>query len=255
MQEASVDRDLYQPVTRGHLTEQIASQLQELILSGDLLPGDKLPSQRELAARLGVSPVAVREAIKILQERGLLESRVGSGTYVSELTHASVVDNLSLLIRQGKLSFSHLHEVRQTLEIEIAGLAADRARPDEIARMEDAICRMDEHLHVPQGYIQADFDFHLLLAQSTQNPLFPLLTLTLLDALQQSRELIFRVPGAPARGQIYHRALCDCIRRRYVEGAQSAMQKHLRQVAADGSAGRAIDEEPDAQPMPGVATT
>jgi GntR family transcriptional repressor for pyruvate dehydrogenase complex len=248
MQEANEGRNLYQPVTRGHLTEQIASQLQELILSGDLLPGDKLPSQRDLATRLGVSPVVVREATKILQERGLLESRVGSGTYVSELTHESVADSLSLLVRQGKLSFDHLHEVRRTLEIEIAGLAAARARPDDVVAMEDAIQRMDENLHAPDEYIEADFEFHLLLAKSTQNPLFPLLTFTLLDALQHSRELIFRVPGAPGRGQIYHRAICDCLKRADVQGAQTAMQEHLDQVAVDGAAGQALDEQKRDQP-------
>jgi GntR family transcriptional repressor for pyruvate dehydrogenase complex len=241
MPEDQADRNLYQPVTRGHLTEQVASQIQELILSGDLVPGDKLPSQRDLAASLGVSPVALREAIKILEERGLLEARVGSGTYVSELTHESIADTLTLLLRQGKMSFDHLHEVRRTLEIEIAGLAAARAQSDDIAKLEDAIRRMDQNMDDSDKYIASDFDFHLVLAQSTRNPLFPLLTFTLLDALQESRKLNFRVPGAPGRGQTYHRAICDCVRRGDVVGAQAAMQEHLRQVASDGAAGQAID--------------
>lgn len=240
MSEDQTDRSLYQPVTRGHLTEQVSSQIQELILSGELLPGDKLPSQRDLAASLGVSPVVVREAIKVLEERGLLEARVGSGTYVSELTHQSIADTLSLLLRQGKMSFDHLHEVRQTLEIEIAGLAAARAQPEDIAKLAEAIQHMDLGLDNPDQYIDADFEFHLALARSTQNPLFPLLTFTLLDVLQRSRELIFQVPGAPGRGQTYHRAILDRVRCGDVAGAQTAMQEHLHQVASDGAASQSL---------------
>jgi GntR family transcriptional repressor for pyruvate dehydrogenase complex len=243
MPEDTLDRNLYHPVTRGHLTEQVTSQIQELILSGELLPGDKLPSQRDLAASLGVSPVVVREAIKTLEERGLLEARVGSGTYVSELTHESIADTLGLLLRQGKMSFDHLHEVRRTLEIEIAGLAAARAQPDDIVKLEVAIQQMDEGLDRPNLYIEADFEFHLALARSTQNPLFPLLTFTLLDVLQRSRELIFQVPGAPGRGQTYHRAICERVRHGDVEGARAAMQEHLRQVASDGAASQSIQAD------------
>lgn len=242
MSEKQADRNLYQPVIRGHLTEQVTIQIQELILAGELQPGDRLPSQRDLASSLGVSPVVVREAIKTLEERGLLEARVGSGTYVSELTPESAIDTLTLLFRQGKMSFEHLHQVRKTLEIEIAGLAAAKAQPEDIAKLEAAIQSMEKGLNNVDEYIQADFEFHLALARSTQNPLFPLLTYTLLDVLQQSRRLNFQVPGAPVRGQSYHYIICDCVKRGDVEGARTAMTEHLQQVASDNSAGQAMLE-------------
>jgi GntR family transcriptional repressor for pyruvate dehydrogenase complex len=243
MSEDQADGNLYQPVTRGHLTDQVTSQIQDLVLSGELKPGDKLPSQRDLAANLGVSPVVVREAVKTLEERGLLEARAGSGTYVSELTHESISESLALLFRQGKISSDHLHEARRMLEIEIAELAAARAQPDQIAIMEDAIRRMDRSLDNPVEYIAADFDFHLAMAHSTQNPIFPLLTFTLLDVLQQDRTAISQVPGAPGRGQKYHRAICDCVKRGDVEGARAAMQEHLDQVESDSAASRAMKDK------------
>lgn len=231
---------IYYRVSKGSLTEEVVSQIEELILSGELQTGDKLLSQRDLAVELGVSPTVIREAVKVLEQKGLVETRAGSGTYVSALTPEACSEVLTLLFRHGKMSFSHLHEARRTLEIEIAGLAAARAQLHHIEQMEDAILRMDQGLDNPDEYIRADFDFHLTLARAAQNPVFPLLTITLLEVLQESRRLNFEVAGAPSRGQLYHRAICDCVKQGDVEGARAEMREHLEQVSADNEAGRAL---------------
>jgi GntR family transcriptional repressor for pyruvate dehydrogenase complex len=234
-------QDMYFQVSKGSLTEEVVAQIQELVLSGELRPGEKLPSQRHLAPRLGVSPTVVREAVKILEQKGLLEARAGSGTYVSELTPESFSEALILLFKQGKVSFDHLHEIRRTLEIGIAGMAAERAQPRDIEEIDDAIRRMDEGLDDPDDYINADFAFHLALAQATQNPLFPLLTIALFEVLQESRKLIFQVPGAPERGQKCHRIICDCVERGDGEGARAAMRAHLDQVKCDSDTARIVE--------------
>jgi GntR family transcriptional repressor for pyruvate dehydrogenase complex len=135
-------RDIYQQVARGSLTEQVVYQIEELVLSGDRSQGEKLPSQRDLAARLGVSPTVIREAVRVLEQKGLLDARAGSGTYVSALAPEACSEILRLLFKQGARPFEHLHEARRVLEIEIAGMAAARAQPHYIEQMDAAIMRM-----------------------------------------------------------------------------------------------------------------
>lgn len=231
MERQRVEHDIYRPVSKGSLTEEVVSQIQDSILANELRPGDQLPSQRELAAYLGVSATVVREALKTLVERGLLETRAGIGTFVSSLTPQIIAHSLSLHFQLGKVSFDHLYEVRKTLDVEIAGLAAVRAKAAEIAKMKEALQRMDNNLDNPEKYINADFDFHLVLAHSTQNPIFPVLTLALLDLLQENRAYVFRHAPEDYRkiGQAAHYAILGCVERGDSDGARNAMREHLRQ--------------------------
>lgn len=123
------------------------------------------------------------------------------------------------------------------LEIEIAGMAAARAEPDHIEQMDAAILQIDQSRDNLGAFVQADFDFHLVLARATGNPVFPLLTLALLEAVQGSRKYSFQVPGATHRGQVFHRAIRDSVKRGDVEGAREAMRDHLEQSRADSAAG------------------
>ncbi|MHB1294563.1 MAG: FadR/GntR family transcriptional regulator [Anaerolineae bacterium] len=231
---------MYRPINKGGLTEQVATFIQDLILAGDLQPGDRLPSQRDLASQLAVSPAVVREAVRVLQERRLIEARAGSGTYVLELGPDSISESLTLLFRQGIVTFQQLHVVRRVLEIEVAALAARASTPADLALMTECIRNMDAQLDCPTAYCQADADFHLALARSTQNPIFPLLSIALLGALQQSRYVNSGVPGAPLRGQSHHRRIYDCVARGDVEEARHAMDEHLSQVEDDYQQGMAL---------------
>jgi len=231
----TTSRSLGQPVVRGQVTEQVAARIQDAIVSGELTAGDRLPALRALALSLEVSQTVVREAIRILAERGLLAVRPGSGTYVSELTVRPASESLSLLLRNGNASAGQVLEVRRNLEIEIAGLAAERASDHDFASLEKALRIMDSRIDARRQYIDADFDFHMALAKATRNPIFSLLTDVLLDVLQRSRELIWTVPGAPERGQRHHRAIYTAVQRRDVEEARRAMREHLKQIATDGA--------------------
>ncbi|MCJ7736634.1 MAG: FadR family transcriptional regulator [Anaerolineae bacterium] len=227
---------MYRRVPKGQLADQVTSQIEDQILSGDLVPGDRLPSIRDLSARLGVSQTTVREAVKVLESRGLLAVKPGSGVYVAKITMDSAADSLSLLLQYGSISVQDLCEVRRALEIGVAELVAERRLEEHFERMLDAMHRMEEHLGDPIEYIAADFDFHLALADGTGNPLFPLLTMSLLDVLQESRRMIFDVPGAPGRGQSHHRVIYECVRQRDGAGCRRAMAQHLDQIQADGAA-------------------
>src|SRR5256885_289889 len=116
---------LYRAVKTARLYEQIVQQVEESILKGQLRPGDQLPAERDLAQRFGVSRTAVREAVKALQEKGLVEAFTGRGTFVTNGTSQAMRQSLDLIIKISQQEGSlHLAELRRILEPEIAALAA-----------------------------------------------------------------------------------------------------------------------------------
>ena len=119
---------MYTPIHSGRLYEQIVAQIETRILNGELRPGDKLPSERELAEQFGVSQTAIREAMKALTQKGLVEIHPGRGTYVTDSTSQAIRHSIDLLVKIGSEDgIRDLVEVREIIEPEIAGLAAFRA--------------------------------------------------------------------------------------------------------------------------------
>src|SRR5271154_4113487 len=139
-----VGENMYRAVRTSRLYEQIVQQIEESILKGTLKPGDQLPAERELAQQFGVSRTAVREAVKALREKGLVEAYSGRGTFVTDGTSQAVRQSLDLMMKIGQPEGStHLAEVRAILEPEIAALAAIRAQEPELATMREAVAVMD----------------------------------------------------------------------------------------------------------------
>src|SRR3974390_365800 len=136
-------KPIYRAVKTSRLYELIVQQVEESILSGKLKPGDQLPAERELAQRFGVSRTAVREAVKALREKRLVESYSGRGTFVTNGTSQAVRQSLDLMIRITRQEgAAHLAELRQVLEPEIAALAATRIEDQLLATMRDAVATM-----------------------------------------------------------------------------------------------------------------
>src|SRR6202166_963570 len=129
-------KPVYRTVKTSRLFEQIVQQVEDSILKGQLKPGDQLPAERELAQRFGLSRTAVREAVKALREKGLVEAYSGRGTFVTDGTSQAIRQSLDLMMKIGQPEGStQLAEVRAILEPEIAGLAATRAEEQDIAAM------------------------------------------------------------------------------------------------------------------------
>jgi GntR family transcriptional repressor for pyruvate dehydrogenase complex len=172
---------LYKVIQTSRLYEQIVQQIEASILKGVLKPGDQLPAERDLAQQFGVSRTAVREAVKALREKGLLEALHGRGTFIKDGTSKAVRQSLDLMIKIGQPDGSiHLAEVREILEPEIAALAATRIEEQHFAMMREAIAMMDNSLtDDPEAFIEGDLDFHLALAEAAANPLI----LSLLDSI------------------------------------------------------------------------
>jgi GntR family transcriptional regulator, transcriptional repressor for pyruvate dehydrogenase complex len=234
----------YKLIRTSRLYEQIVQQIEESITKADLKPGDQLPAERELALQFGVSRTAVREAIKTLREKGLVEAYSGRGTFVTHGTSQAIRQSLDLLMRIGQADGSGpLEELREILEPEIAALAATRAEQQHLATMREAVAMMDQALRDPEQYIEADLDFHLSLAEAAANPLILSLIDSIVGLLREQRMRIFQVDGGPERGQFHHKRILAAVAARNSEQARQAMHDHLQQVREDSQTYTA-DEPP-----------
>jgi GntR family transcriptional repressor for pyruvate dehydrogenase complex len=237
------EKALYKAVRTSRLYEQIVQQIEDSILKGALKPGDQLPSERELAQQFGVSRTAVREAVKALREKGLVEAYSGRGTFVRDGTSQAIRQSLDLMIKIGQPDGSpHLAELRAILEPEIAALAATRMDEQHLAAMREAVAVMDRAHNDPDAYIEADLDFHLCLAEAAANPLILSLIDSIVGLLREQRMGIFQVDGGPERGQFHHKRILEAVEKRSPEVARSTMRAHLHQVLEDSQV--ASDEEP-----------
>ncbi len=220
------------------LVASIVEQLVENIQNGSLKPGDKLPSERQLIEMLGVGRSSVREALQGLVVMGLVEVRPGQGSYVKENLHSFIPDlfkpDLSdNLQREMRLQ---LIEARRMIEVEIAGQAASRAKPSQIERWRETF---DEYVlsigdFSDPRYLSAHNDFHLSIADMTQNPFNGMLINAALQAIPQTlREREFMFPKAINLPQLresqvrIHRQVFVAVGKGDVDSARNAMHEHM----------------------------
>jgi GntR family transcriptional regulator, transcriptional repressor for pyruvate dehydrogenase complex len=231
---------MYKVVQTSRLYEQIVQQIEQSIRKGALKEGERLPAERELAQQFGVSRTAVREAVKALIEKGLVEAHPGRGTFVTSGTSNPLQQTLDRVIKVSQPEgTATLAEVRAILEPEIAALAAERATEEDLAAMREAISVMDESRQDADAFIEADLDFHLALAEAAANPLILSLIDSIVGLLREQRMRIFYVGGGPERGQYHHKRILEAVEHRDAQGARDAMRAHLRQVRADSSSSTA----------------
>jgi GntR family transcriptional repressor for pyruvate dehydrogenase complex len=212
-----------------HLFDRVADQVVAAVGDDDLKPGDRLPSERAMAQRFQVSRAVIREAIRTLCERGLLEARPKSGVYVKELDGKGASAQIRLLLKRHIHAFGELGEVRLTLEVDIAGLAAARATPEEIATLEETIGNMETHSQDADIFTENDFLFHTTLAKAAHNLLYLALIEPIQDLLMSyrihsyhhQRELTI------AAAMHHHRRILETIKARNPEAARQAMREHL----------------------------
>jgi GntR family transcriptional regulator, transcriptional repressor for pyruvate dehydrogenase complex len=176
----------------------------------------------------------VREAVRSLAAKGLVEVRTGSGMYVQRMGAELIARPLDILLRLHALRPEQIHEVREALEVNLAALAAERARPEHLAAMEEAVEALKAKSLTAAEFAAADLSFHNSLAEAADNPLFTLLVNSLNDVMLEVRKSVFRADGAKAasRGRRYHSRILAAIKARDVEGARRAMVEHLAEARA-----------------------
>jgi len=169
---------MFQKARQNRIFQDVVEQIQEAILQGTLNPGDKLPPERELKEVFEASRGTLREALRILEQKGLITIKTGvaGGAVVNALTTDQVSESLDLLIRYQKVSLRDLAEFREGVEGLVAGLAAERAKSDDILRLEELLAEAKTHLEHGIShwveFIEADNLIHLTLAHIARNPIY-----------------------------------------------------------------------------------
>ena len=223
---------VYLPIKpKDRLYQEIVEQIQQQVLSGALKPGDQIPAERDLAERFGVSRTAVREAIKSLTEKGLIEVFVGRGTFVTNLSADRVVESMTLLLRNEPDNVAKLQEARELLEVSAARLAAARRTDAHVERLRAISAEIEQERSVSPRLIDGDTEFHVEVARATGNPVLALLNQTIVALLRAERlertDFDTELPSAFAS----HRAIVDAIADGDGDRAAQAMSEHLDFVA------------------------
>jgi len=203
--------------------------LRALILSGELIPGEKLPSEQGLAERFGVSRNVIREALRRLNEQGLAEVRHGAGIFVQAPDQDTVVSAFARYVHlnYGKEQVASIYEARTLLEPQIAALAAERATPADIAALEESYKRMQSNFGEPKAWSRADLDFHLAMAVATHNPILPLLLRSLTETLREMFEEAWNQEEGRQAGLEYHGRVLRDVKTHDAVAARSTVEEQL----------------------------
>lgn len=209
--------------------EAIVAWIQEMILKGELKPGDRLPNEPELARMFGVSRGALREALAVLKAKGIIERRPGKGTYVRRINRAELLGSLATRKRDEEL-FLDLLEVREIVESKVVELAIERATAKDLEKIETALKLLSCSSSRNHSPLEADLEFHLSLALAAHNEILFCLARTVNELLQDVRERTLMQPGRLGECQREHEAIYAAVRARDRERALAALKTHLDQV-------------------------
>ena len=219
----------FETVRRNKVYEDVARQIERLILK-KLRPGDKLPSERELAETLAVSRSSIRDAIRSLELMGMVEPRQGAGTIVREVSSNSVANPLANALKRKEELMSELLDFRQMLEPPLASRAATHASDEEISEMEDILNRQEAKVHGGDSTIAEDSEFHYAIALASGNSVVLKVLDILMDLLRDTRERSLQVEGRPQKSLAGHRRILAAIKRHDAEAAKAAMRRHIEDV-------------------------
>lgn len=226
------------------LADVVANTLEQRILEGTLKPGDRLPAERELALSLGVSRPSLREAIQQLAAKGLLSTRHGGGTLVTDRLDAHFADPWQQMLSGHPMLHHDLLEFRQMLEGQAAALAADRATDVDLQRLDAAHAALQAQYDgdAMDGCVDADVAFHQVIAESAHNLLIQHLSASLMRVIQgHVAGNLQALHARPQRWQhlrAQHQAIWQAIRDRQPEAADRAARAHIeyvRQSMADNA--------------------
>lgn len=220
--------EAFAPIERRKVYEQVSERLSAQI-GTSLQPGDTLPSERELAERYRVGRSSVREALRMLESRGLIESR-GSGAFVIAPWRNPFQEPLSLVVSGEDVDRTQLFEVRRMLEAEAAALASARRSVGDLELLHEATDEMERSLDSPDDFVAADIRFHLVLAEATGNRLLLHLMQAIRERLTEMFGTVYRFPGGPERSIAQHRLITQAVEAEDGARARQQMTAHITRV-------------------------
>jgi GntR family transcriptional repressor for pyruvate dehydrogenase complex len=214
------------------LGEKIMSRISEAIIGGELRPGDRLPPERELAEQFRVSRTVIRDAVKTLAGRGILRVKRGAGIFVAT-NEENVIGSLGtlsdVLPAQGAGLYD-LFEMRRVLEAQGAEWAAHRRSARHVEHLRKILEDASRHSEDPRVLSERDAQFHVTIAEASQNPVLVRVMLTLLDLLETGRREALSIPGRAQRSLEEHKRIQEEIEARNPDEARRAMLNHLTSV-------------------------
>jgi GntR family transcriptional repressor for pyruvate dehydrogenase complex len=240
------------PIDRSGITELVVQRIKELLTKGELKAGSRLPPERELAERLQISRPSLRTALKALSVMGIIRAKPGSGTYIAESLPEIFTAPMQFLTLINQTSAEELFEARQIIEVGLAGLAAERATPEDLQRLADEIEGMRRHMDDPEIFFSHDIQFHKAMADAANNPLMSRVMDTIAELLYQ-----FRLESASHRGHFEgavrgHERILQAITRRDPIEAKEMLSLHLRdalQGLAEVRQGYTAESPPPTMPV------
>lgn len=215
------------PITKTSISEEIAKQIIKLISTGELQPGQRLPSERDLCAQLGVSRTSLREALRCLSIVGVLSARVGDGTSVATDGEAFLRRIVEWRLITERHDVENLMDVRIALEGVSAANAAHRAREEDIERFQAILAKMKLATIDARRFAALDVEFHVAIARASGNSLVFDLVSMIRNHLVRVLPKVLQLPNALPLATREHTAIVEAIRRRDPDAAKAAMHAHL----------------------------
>lgn len=217
--------------------QEVVKQINNLIIEGKLSPGDRLMGEREMATELGVSRTTLREALRTMELLDLVEIKPGGGTFIRDVQLNDVISPLALALSVEPTRLDELWEIRITLEVECAGLAASRASVESLRWISHALEDMQAKLNDLNAYAKADMRFHYMVAQASQNTLMNRLLQTLVvhifELIKKAGPIRFSHDIGGLRTVQEHIAIYEAILRHDSREAQKLMRRHLEEARGE----------------------
>lgn len=226
-----MNEEVFFPIKPKKISEEIVKQLRGLIFSGKLQPGEKLPAERELAKSLNVSRPPLREALNTLQGMGIIEIQQGNRSFVRPITTRSIYDPLVSYSKESPQNILQVFEVRKYLDIGAVSLAAERATPKQIMKLEKLADQVEDDLKKGRLGAKPDLDFHMEIVKITGNHVYHHLVSTVYDILQEEYRIawggIFNNPESKTVLLEQHKKIVSAIKMNNPQEGRRSAREHL----------------------------
>lgn len=218
-------------MVRTTLTADICRKLVSHLIRGVWKPGEKIPPERQLGQKLGVGRASLREALKALEIMGMIETRLGDGTYVCNRSEFLSRPLLWAITSSSETEVHELVEARKLIEVELAGLAAERATANDLKQIGHHLDQMDQALDDSESFLRSDIEFHLAIGQAAHNSILMNALHLIRNLLQKWISSTLQIEGVASRAEEHHKAIFMAIAKKNREAARAAMERHLEEMA------------------------
>jgi GntR family transcriptional repressor for pyruvate dehydrogenase complex len=224
--------DSLTPVVRTTLTADICRKMVSQLIRGTWSEGERIPAERELCQKLGVGRASLREALKALEIMGMIETRLGDGTYVCKRSDFFSRPLLWAIASSSEADARELIEARTLIEVELAGLAAEHATAENLKELGEYLDLMEKTKKSPEEFVQADVNFHLAIGRASSNSILMNALHLIRNLLQQWILSAVAINGVPEKACAQHKRMLLAIKNRDGVKARKEMQKHLQAMSA-----------------------